>query len=200
LWHHPAGAISFVNRGARLAHVPDARMPRPLVLALAAGLALAGPAAADPRGILFLDHPEVPAPANLQVDVMAGFPMVARAQLHLGDTPLWLEGGGGAFLFFPTAFAGLRADTGWEITGRHFLGVRPGLDLYYLGSINAGGELGRSRAFGFGALDVDLVWRARWTDGLSGEFGVKLGLLIAPTDSSSPVVLPMGGLILGVRF
>jgi hypothetical protein len=150
-----------------------------------------------------------------RADLLFGLPLGVRLQRRLGQSRFWAEVGGGLFVISPNLYIGLRSDgTLWD-TGRHSVQARPGLVTAY----NFGYDLEPQRStwslfandrvsnFGYTAIDCDFSWRARWSDRLHGELGLKLGLGIAyslegnaNSKSLDLIPVPLIAITLGLNY
>lgn len=187
---------------------------RPYLLASLFLLALVGQRSAaeppevaprEPTGAPFVG--DAPAAAILKevdpeshpwrADLIVGLPLSLRIQRQLTG-PLWMEVGVSVYIVVPAAYAGLRLDIPFASGKADSFHVRPGLGFGVTGTNSFDSWLnGGSVTWAIG--DVDFVWRHHWSERMSGEFGIKLGV-IAPLNVHDTFPLPRAALIFGVQF
>lgn len=168
-----------------LAQPPDAPPPAPSATAVLTGEAV--------------ERPPLPAVDVGKVDLVFGLPLSVRYQ-HPLSARLWAEVGGGLWVIVPEVFAGARLDLGLARGRRDCVAVRPGGGARLVVWPGSSGWFGSRAAATVGVYgDVDLVWQRAWSDGLCTECGLKLGAMPF-VNGRGGGVLPIAGLILGVRF
>lgn len=152
----------------------------------------------------------VPYEPRWRMDLLLGAPTGLRFQRQIAESRYWFEIGGGAYLWWPAVFAGIRSEGRMIATSADILSVRPGLIAYYLPGYSVHDE-GRNRRWSFDdydyrvrtagmlALDFDLSWKHRWTNAFHSEIALKLGVGVLATSRYVDVA-PLAGLSLGFNY